>query len=399
MTMQMEQVRVKSNLERLVGFDTQNPPGRELEAAEFIRAELHAMGCRAEAMDVLPGRTNVEGVFLNGPGPTFAFNTHIDVVPAGEGWHTDPFTLREKGAELYARGACDAKGPLVAMLEAMRLLISNRNAWSGTLMGIFVADEEASSMGAKEYVKTAQRIDYCVIGEPTSCTTVTAHKGSLRPVVRIKGKTAHSGMPHLGVNAILKSTRLLELIIEEHERVSRNTHNLVGHASLTVTRALGGHADNVVPDTCDFLLDRRLVPGEDETQVRNDLKNLVKRASEESGVDAEIVEFRPTTGGATETAPDHPVVAASQVACHHHNGIETPLSGFQGGCDLVHFRTVGANGVVLGPGSLDVAHQPNEFVPVDELMRSVYIYHDVAQSMLGGANLPNASGISSEHMK
>ena len=374
---------LKTRLERLVAFDTQNPPGQEAEAARFILDQLQALGCRAEAVDFLPGRTNVVGVFENGPGPVFAFNTHIDVVPAGSGWSSDPFTLREDGGRLYGRGACDAKGPLAAMLEAMALLIAARETWSGTLLGVFVADEEAASLGAKAYVKSAPEIHSCMIGEPTSCTTVTAHKGSLRPLVRVHGKTAHSGMPDDGVNAILKSAALLGLITEEHQRVKAKTHNLVGQATLTVTRALGGHADNVVPEHCDFLLDRRMVPGEDEDQVKADLADLVERAGRDAGTRAEILEFRPTTGGATETAPDHPVVGASQAACGRHNGQATPLTGFQGGCDLVHFRSLGAQGVVLGPGALAVAHQPNEFVPVDELMRSVLIYRDVALAMLG----------------
>ncbi len=396
MIVQPDTARVQQVLQRLVGFDTQNPPGRELEAAQFIRTELERMGCRTETQEILPGRTNVTGVFTNGPGPTFAFNTHIDVVPVGDGWNTDPFTLRERAGNLYGRGACDAKGPLTAMLEAMRGLVATRDKWSGTLLGIFVADEEAASLGAKEYVKNAPHIDYCLIGEPTSCTTVTAHKGSLRPVVRINGKTAHSGMPHLGVNAILKSARLLELIVEEHQRISERHHDLVGQPSLTVTRVLGGHADNVVPQACDFLLDRRLIPGEDEATVKRELAELVERAGIESGVHAEIVEFRPTTGGATETDINHPVVGASQLACQHHNQIVTPLSGFQGGCDLVHFRSVGANGVVLGPGALAIAHQPNEFVPIDELMRSTLIYHDVALAMLGQGAAPDTHGIAKE---
>ena len=243
-----DQARLTERLERLVAINTENPPGHEAEAARFILAELQAMGCRAEAVEFAPGRTNVAGIFENGPGPTFAFNSHIDVVPAGPGWQSDPFTLRREGDRLYGRGACDAKGPLAAMLEAMRLLIAQADEWSGTLLGVFVADEEASSLGAKAYVKSAPAIEACVIGEPTSCTTVTAHKGSLRPVVRVHGKTAHSGLPDQGVNAILKAAPLLGLITAEHERIKAKTHNLVGQASLTVTRALGGHADNVVPE-------------------------------------------------------------------------------------------------------------------------------------------------------
>ena len=388
MYLDLDEGRAKLLLQKLVGFDTQNPPGHEQVCARYILAEMQEMGCRAQVIDVGGSRTNVAGIFENGPGPTFAFNTHIDVVPAGDGWLSDPFNLRESDGNLYGRGACDAKGPMTAMLEAMRLLIAVRETWSGTLLGVFVADEEVGSIGAREYVKTADAVDYCAVGEPTSCTTVVAHKGSVRPIVRVHGKSAHSGMPGLGVNAILKSAPLLERIIEEHERVRAKTHNLVGQASLTVVRANGGVADNVVPAFCDFTLDRRMVPGEDEEDVLKDIQLLVDQASKDSGTTAEIIGFAPTTGPATETAADHPIVKAAQYACHHHNGELTPLTGFQGGCDLVHFRKLGAEGVVIGAGSLTVAHQPNEFVPIDELMRSILIYHDLAFAMLGAGNTP-----------
>lgn len=387
----VETKRVKSNLERLVGFDTQNPPGREREAAQFVLAELLAMGCRAETVEIADGRTNVAGKFANGPGPVFAFNTHIDVVPAGSGWTTDPFRLHEAAGRLYGRGACDAKGPLAAMLEAMRSLIASRETWSGTLLGVFVADEEVGSIGARAYVKTAGSIDFCAIGEPTSCSTVTAHKGSVRPIVRVHGVTAHSGMPDLGVNAVLKSVPLLNAVIAEHDRVRGISHDLVGNASLTVVAASGGVADNVVPDTCDFVLDRRMVPGEDEAVVLNDLRTMIDAAARDAGTTAEIIGYKPTTGAATQTHKDHPIVAAAQSACLTHNGCSTPIGGFQGGCDLVHFRSLGANGVVIGAGSLEVAHKPDEFVPVDELIRSVHIYRDLAHAMFRSEQTEHAN--------
>lgn len=376
--------RMIDALAHLVAFDTQNPPGRELEAAEWLRAAMANMGFEADTTDIMPGRTNVVGVLDNGPGPSFAFNTHIDVVPAGAGWSSDPFRLRESNGRLYGRGACDAKGPMVAMLEAMRWLAQNRRRWSGTLLGVFVADEEASSRGAKAYARTGPKIDTCMIGEPTSCTTYSAHKGSLRPLVRVHGRTAHSGMPDLGVNAVIKSASLLRLVAEEHERIKASKHPLVGSPSLTITRASAGVADNVVPDRCELLLDRRMIPGEDEEAVKAQIAALVARAAGDAGTGMEIAEFRATTGGATETAPEQPIVVASQAACRQHHGHATPLSGFQGGCDLVHFRSVGAQGVVLGPGALDVAHQPDEYVPVAELALAAAIYRDVALAMLGG---------------
>jgi len=375
--------RMIDDLARLVAFDTQNPPGRELEAARWLKSTMTGMGFAADTTDVMPGRTNVVGVLANGPGPTFAFNTHIDVVPAGSGWTSDPFALRESSGRLYGRGACDAKGPMTAMLGAMRWLAQNRKRWSGTLLGVFVADEEASSRGAKAYAATRPRIDACMVGEPTSCTTYSAHKGSLRPLVRVHGRTAHSGMPDLGVNAIIKSASLLHAVAAEHQRIKARYHPLVGNPSLTITRAAAGVADNVVPECCELLLDRRMIPGEDEDAVKVEIATLVARAAKEAGTTMEIAEFRPTTGGATETADNHPIVVASQSACQHHHGHPTALSGFQGGCDLVHFRSVGAQGVVLGPGALDVAHKPDEYVPIAELAMAAGIYRDVALAMLG----------------
>lgn len=381
MTIAPDQGRMIALLEKLVAFPTENPPGREVEAVAFLAGELKAIGFAIETDEFMPGRANVAARFDNGPGPVFAFNSHVDVVPAGDGWSADPFRLVERSGKLFGRGACDAKGPIVAMLEALRMLAAARERWRGTLMAVFVADEEAASLGAKTYARTAPRIDTVIIGEPTSNRTVTAHKGSMRPLVRVHGRTAHSGTPDLGENAILKAADLLGLVARAHDDVRRHRHDLVGHASLTVTRIAGGHADNVVPDRCDVLLDRRMVPGEDEASVERELRDLLALAGERFGVRAEIVEFKPTTGGPTETRSDQPVVQAARRACAAHGGDDT-LLGFEGACDLVHFRSVGAQGVVIGPGSLAVAHKPDEFVPIDEFVEASLIYRDVAAEML-----------------
>jgi acetylornithine deacetylase/succinyl-diaminopimelate desuccinylase len=307
----------------------------------------------------------------------------MDVVPAGEGWSSDPFTLREVQGRLYGRGACDCKGPLAAMLESLRLLAADRAVWSGTLLGVFVADEEIASEGAKFYAATRPRIDYAVVGEPTSNTTVTAHKGSLRPVVRVHGVPAHSGTPHLGENAIYRAGELLGLTRELHENVVRHrSHELVGEASLTVTRIGGGHADNVLPGSCDLLLDRRMIPGEDENAAKEEIAALLRTAHERFGLRAEIVDYRATTGGATQTATGEPIVQASLAACRAHGAADPGPFGFQGACDLVHFSGAGAKGTIIGPGALAVAHKPDEFVPVDELMAASLIYRDVALAML-----------------
>jgi acetylornithine deacetylase/succinyl-diaminopimelate desuccinylase family protein len=383
MSLSPEIARMKRDLADLIAIDTQNPPGDEARAAQFLHGLLTVEGFEVALQAYKPARINVVARLDNGAGPVFAFNTHMDVVPAGDGWSSDPFVLKEADGRLYGRGACDCKGPLAAMLEAMRMLAADRAAWSGTLLGVFVADEEIASEGAKFYAAGRPKIDAAVIGEPTSNATFTAHKGSLRPVVRVHGVAAHSGTPHLGENAIYRAGELLGLVAEHHQKVVRHRiHPLVGAASLTVTRINGGHSDNVLPGACELLLDRRMVPGEDEAAVKREIGDLLALARERFGLRAEITGYKATTGGATETALEAPIVQASLAACRAHGVARPGPFGFQGGCDLVHFRTLGAQGTVIGPGDLGVAHKPDEFVPVDEFVTASLIYRDVAKAML-----------------
>jgi acetylornithine deacetylase/succinyl-diaminopimelate desuccinylase len=374
---------MKRDLAALVAIDTQNPPGREIEAARFLRDLLAGDGFDVALSEYEPGRANVVARLENGGGKVFAFNTHMDVVPVGDGWASDPMKLREADGRLYGRGACDCKGPLAAMLEAMRMLAADRQSWSGTLLGVFVGDEEVASAGARSFTAARPRIDYAVVGEPTSNATVIAHKGSLRPLVRVHGKSAHSGAPHLGDNAIYRAAALTKLIeAYQQELMRRVPHRLVGTASVTVTRMIAGEADNVVPAVCDILIDRRMVPGEDGEAVKAELAGLLSSARERFGIRAEIVSYRPTTGNATETPVGSPVVAAGLAACRAHGRGDPGPFGFQGGCDLVHFRATGADGVVIGPGARYSAHKPDEFVPTDEFAAASLIYRDVAKSML-----------------
>ncbi len=383
MTTTPDIARMKRELAEIIAIRSENPPGGEAEVAVYVEGLLKAEGFSVQLTEYKPGRFNVEARLENGPGPVFAFNTHMDTVPAGDGWTSDAFTLREEDGKLFGRGACDCKGPLIAMIEAMRMLAADRTAWSGTLLGVFVGDEEIASEGAKFYAATKPKIDFAVVGEPTSNTTYSAHKGSLRPVVRVHGVTAHSGTPHLGDNAIYRAGQLLTLVEAYHNDVVRKrTHPLVGEASLTVTRIAGGHADNVLPGSCEMLLDRRMVPGEDEDAVKAEFAALLKDAHDRFGVRAEIVDYKATTGSATETAGDHPVVVASLEACKANGTADPGPFGFQGGCDLVHFRSLGAQGTVIGPGSLSVAHKADEFVPLDEFVTCSVIYRDVAIKML-----------------
>lgn len=222
MIAQPQPTRLLTTLTDLVAIPSENPPGGEKAVAEYIRDWLAPLGFQVRLEEYAPGRFNAEAVLANGPGPVFAFNTHMDTVPAGDGWQSDPFTLTERAGNLYGRGSCDCKGPLAAMLEALRLMAEDRGNWSGTLMGVFTGDEEVASEGAKYYCARKQDIDMVVVGEPTGNTVFSAHKGSFRPRVRVLGRAAHSGSPHLGENAIFAAGLLMPRIAPTTTMCCRN---------------------------------------------------------------------------------------------------------------------------------------------------------------------------------
>jgi len=365
-------------LARLVAIDTQNPPGRELEAAELLTGELAAAGLASETRALGPGRANAVARFSNCAGPTLVLNSHIDTVPIGSGWTMDPFRLTERNGRLYGRGACDAKGSIAAMTEAARLLIADASSWRGTLLLAFVSDEEIDGTGSKALVANGPPIDAVVIGEPTDNRVMAAHKGCLRPLIRVTGKTAHSSRPELGINAILGAGRLLDRLTRYDRDLRARSHPLVGEATLTVTRIQGGIADNVVPDECELVVDRRLLPGEEADAALAELRHVVRN---EPDISADIIKVR-TVSGSAETALDSPIVRHGLAAASAHGVAARQAEGFTGGCDLVHFRAASADGIILGPGSLAMAHQPDEYVPRAELAQAALIYRDLALKLL-----------------
>ncbi|MHA1549252.1 MAG: M20 family metallopeptidase [Alphaproteobacteria bacterium] len=368
-------------LEHLVAFETANPPGNEREAAQFLGHTLGQHGFSIELQDVgSESRANIIARLENGPGPALAFCSHLDVVPAGAGWSTDPFRLVEKDGRYFGRGACDAKGAVAAMSEGMMALAGRKTEWSGTLIGVFVADEEILAQGARDYVARNPRIDYVVVGEPTDNRIASAHKGCVRPHVRIHGREAHSGEPERGLNAIALASRFIGQVETLHADLIKKSHPLVGTPAITVTRMNGGTADNVVPANCDIVIDRRVLPGERMGDVHREFTEFLDKAAADIGFEAEILGYR-SDAGPSETPASSPLVQTALTVCRANGLAAEGPKGFTGGCDLVHFRGICGEGIILGPGSLQVAHKPNEFVPISELDTACQLYENIAHAM------------------
>ncbi|WP_137389970.1 M20 family metallopeptidase [Rhodoligotrophos defluvii] len=373
-------------LQRLVRIDTRNPPGNEIEAARMLGGWLGDRGIAWSIDEFAPGRANLFAeVRATKPGRSIMFNTHTDVVPTGNDWTHDPFSATLIDGVIWGRGAADSKGSLAAMAIALARFAARRDTFSGAVQLTAVADEEAHSRGAKRFLEQVQqRPDAVIVGEPTDLRLMAAHKGSLRPVIEIIGRASHAALPQHGVNAIEGASKLLSSLDGLREKVQAKAHPLVGSPTIVPVLIQGGEAPNMVPNRCRVTFDRRLVPGETEDAVIAQFKTWLEAfESSTEGYTARIVDLAPSTGGPSETLPDHPFVIACQAGLAEI-GLPTALSGLVVNCDMSSFRAAGIPAVVCGPGSPDVMHARDEHITVAALERGVDAYESMARQWLAG---------------
>ena len=371
-------------LRDLVRIDTTNPPGNELQLANALAAWLRHRGIEAVIDEFEPGRANLSAQVQGArPGRTLMFNTHMDVVPAGDGWARSAFGGDIQDGSIYGRGSADSKGSLAAMAAAMVALAEGPDGFAGAIQLSAVADEEVNSRGARHLLLTA-RPDAVIVGEPTDLRLMAAHKGSLRPVVEVVGRSSHAALPHRGLNAIEAVAALLARLDGLRERLAARSHALVGRPTVVPVLVEGGEAPNMVPRACRVTFDRRLVPGETQEAAIEEFEAwLADFEAAAGGVTARIVALAPSTGGPSETAADHPFVQACQAGLTQV-GLSPDLGGLIVNCDMTHFRAAGIPAVVCGPGSPDVMHVRDEHLPVQALEQAVAAYGSMARQWLTG---------------
>lgn len=342
--------------------------------AAFINGFLDDHGIETATEEVLPGRPNVIGRLGPAGGPSLLFNAHMDIVPPGKGWSYDPYEGLIAEDKIYGRGAVDDKGPLAAMLSAVVALKDSSVPLRGQLVMCAVVDEENASRGSRLLMQSLQG-DIGVVGEPTGGDLVIAHNGSLRPMLKAVGRTAHTSRPGEGVNAIYKMAQVLITIRAYHDELSARTHPLTGSASITVSMIHGGEQPNVIPDRCEALLDRRLVPGEREEEALREINDLLDQAmTRDPDMKIVIDHLIPTTGGPCEIPPDSSIVKLLCEAVFTASGRRPHLKGLSGACDMVHLINAGIPTAVFGPGNPSQAHKPDEHIRIDELITGARSY-------------------------
>ena len=343
----------------------------EARMVELIKTFLQRHHIDYEVQQVWPGRENVLARVDGGAGPSLLLESHTDTVEI-ENMDIEPFNPDIRDGCVYGRGACDDKASLAAMMVG--LVNAAEKGLAGDVTLACTADEECGFGGAKRLVESGFRADGCVVGEPTELQPIIAHKGACRMKVFTHGTCAHSSEPHKGDNAIYHMAELIGALREyASDLTQRPPHPLVGSPTCSVGMIHGGQMPNIVPDLCEIILDRRMIPGEEMEQVVAELEELVAEASGDG--------FRATTevtlGGHPLHTPEDCWVVQRVAHAVEAVGGDARLGGVQYGTDASCFSRAGIPGVVIGPGSIRQAHTAIEWVDIEQVRRAALIYERI----------------------
>lgn len=359
--------------------------GKEQPLSDYIADYTSALGMEVLQPEALPGRCNVIAKRSFGKGgKTVVLNAHMDVVPVAEGWKTDPFKMTVVDGIAYGRGVADCKGGLACLLIAVKRLIGNQEGLNGQIIYTGVIGEETNSYGARHLVKDGLKADFCIVGEPTECKVAICHNGSIRPIIQIQGLTSHSSTPQYGINAIRIAAYISSMIDEWNQELALYKHKFeVGKPSVAITMIKGGVQENVIPDNCEIVIDRRMAPGENEEEIIQRINKLCTQAEAAfPGSKVKVRDYIVTTGPASETSPDLPDVKTAYSVCQSVTGVKQTPWGLTCNTDMNHFVRCGIPTIILGPGSIDVAHKPNEFVSLKDLAQITEIYEKLLRELL-----------------
>jgi succinyl-diaminopimelate desuccinylase len=376
--------------QKLVRIPSVNQPGQgEAAVVSAIVALAESWGWAPVVETVAPGRPNCI-IRLEGglPGKRLLFEGHTDVVTPGdpEKWTRDPFGGQIVDDRLYGRGAADMKGGLAAMLFAARAL-EQSGPFPGTIVLAVLCDEEEMMLGVHDFVARghANDIDGAIVCEPEAGEICITQKGAIRIRIDLEGTMAHGAMPHEGHNPIRAMALFLAEVSEIELRYQRDPgeHPDLGFTFLTPTHVHAGSLPqmNVIPPSGQLALDVRTVPGVDHGELLGRLQSAAQIVTELTGVDltlSVLVDRPPTT-----TPPDDPIVLAVAEAHRDVTGEHPRFGGVPGTTDgTILWRDAGLPVVVYGPGGKWIAHQADEFVEIDDLIRHAEVYEAAARRFL-----------------
>jgi acetylornithine deacetylase len=362
-------------LRDLVSFPTTSERSN-LELIEYVEGLLRPLGAKLErTYDDSGEKANLLATLGPSKGPGLILSGHTDVVPVeGQSWQGDPWDLREEGQRLHGRGSCDMKGFLACMLALAEQV--DRHALSGPLYLAFSYDEERGLRGVRRLIEafadSGAEANLCVVGEPTEMQVGVGHKSILQGTCIVTGSEAHSSLEPHAANALYGAARLLTYL-EDTER-SREAHGpfdpgySVPHSTVQAAVAEAGVALNIVPREARFGFEFRCIPSEDARDLLEEAREYGKlevlpRLAERA--EAADIEWRvDIEGPGLDMRPDHEAVQRVMAAAEVRQTVRLPYATEAG-----LFHGAGIPTVVCGPGSIEQAHRPDEYVALSQLGR------------------------------
>lgn len=370
----------------LVQIPSINPPGDCVDAIAYVEKPFVEAGFETEIIDDGTNMPNLVAKY----GPTGAkkllINAHVDVVPTGErsAWRFDPFGAEIEDGKVYGRGAGDDKASVTAQAIAALIVKESGVPLKGQLIYTAVSDEESGGVhGAQLVAEAYPDPDWAIVGEQTLNRVAIGEKGGAGCELIVHGKTAHGALPWEGANAIEGMAEVIVALRRElWPKLENRVHWAFKPSSGSVNMIEGGVKANVVPDRASIYVDRRIVPGETPEECRAELLAIAQQAIQ--NVPGCTVELKALYAGKEASAADvnDPLVQA-MIGANELIGANTEPTGFSMGTDGRFWNALGVPTIIYGPGDPSLAHIPDEWVGIDEMVEATKAYAIAMVRLLG----------------
>jgi acetylornithine deacetylase len=300
---------------------------------------------------------------------------HTDTVPYDDSlWLSDPFACTQKDDRLYGLGTSDMKSFFALAIAALQDINLDRLTRPLTILA--TADEESTMAGAKALLEDRHKLgQYCVIGEPTNLIPVRQHKGIFMESIRLTGQSGHSSDPSLGNSALEGMHEIVQAILNFRDRLGTQFVNhdfAVPLPTLNLGHIHGGDNANRICGACELHYDLRLLPEMELNQIRNALRDLIKDIANRRNLACEFSSLFDGTPALSTPAGSEIVKMTEELTRSTSQSVVFATEG-------PYFSQLGMETVVLGPGSIEVAHQPNEFIEIEQLQQAINIYSALVQ--------------------
>jgi succinyl-diaminopimelate desuccinylase len=373
-------------LSALVRTPSVNPGTSELAMVEEIERQLAGTGCELTRVESMPGRPSLAAVVPgSGDGPRLVLNGHMDTVAIDDPgrWTVDPFGGEIRDGAVWGRGAVDMKGGLTSQIACGKLLSRRRDQLKGSLILHFAAGEETGEPGTLSLIENGFVGDWGITTEPTDLEIATAERGRDSFRIRLTGRSTHAANPSAGANPIVPVEAVLAALRRYNDEISERSHPLLGHPLCTATMLSAGAGHNVVPDTCDLTVDRRLIPGETHEAIQAELERLVADAVDgHDGITAEVIPIHHPFEAA-EVPSESPFIETVNQAVTEVTGEPGRITGTLYGSDVRNLvNDAGMEAITFGAGDVTMCHCPDERQSLDQLKQATTVMALVAIDLL-----------------